>query len=366
MLALASAMPLQAKLTSLSVALRQQRDTILNDWLKTLRIGKEKPGAALSDEQLRDHFGELLEDLCNQLEVPLTEESEISALRHAEVHGDLRWAQGYKLPELIREIAALRTVVVAAVVQHGHAHFDLRVQSLANIIVHRFFDALVVESVSFFATLAQDAATLLQRQQLAQELHDSACQTLQGAVMKLAVASARLDPELKSEFDGVTALLTQGLRDVRSIVHGLVAEVRDFEQGLPAALAAFGAQLSGVVPCAVVCDPGVSVPAKHAFQLFRIVQEAANNACKHAQPGQITISLTATDTDYRLQVHDNGRGFDSTQKAPGIGLFNMQQRARAIGAELRIESSSGTGTTVTCVLAKSALNAPRTTPPAAS
>ena len=59
-------------------------------------------------------------DLCNQLEVPLTEASEISALKHAEIHGDARWTQGYKLPELIREVAALRTVVIAAVVAHGH------------------------------------------------------------------------------------------------------------------------------------------------------------------------------------------------------------------------------------------------------
>lgn len=154
---------LQLKLTTLAAALRVEREKILTDWLATLRIGMEKPGATLTDAELRDHFADLLEDLCNQLELPLTETSELSALKHAETHGDMRWVQSYKLPEIIREIAALRTVVIAVVVAHGHTRLRLQEQSLANIIVHRFFDALVVESATFFAALAQDAALLQER-----------------------------------------------------------------------------------------------------------------------------------------------------------------------------------------------------------
>lgn len=90
---------------------------------------------------------------------------------------------------MIREIAALRTVIVAAVVSHGAPRLTLHEQSLANIVVHRFFDALVLESATFFATLSQDAAVIREQQHLAEELHDSACQTLQAALLELATVS---------------------------------------------------------------------------------------------------------------------------------------------------------------------------------
>lgn len=153
----------------------------------------------LTDTELRNHFAALLEDLCDQLEVPLTEASEISALKHAEAHGDTRWSQGYKLPELIREIAALRTVIIRAVVAHDYSSFTMHERSLANIIVHRFFDALVVESATFFASLSDDAILLQERQRVAQELHDSACQTLLGATLELAAIGQKLDPATAKE-----------------------------------------------------------------------------------------------------------------------------------------------------------------------
>src|ERR1044072_3491731 len=60
-----SAMDLQPKLSHLAAALREDREKLLSEWLGTLRIGMEKPGAVLTDAELRNHFGDLLEDLCN-------------------------------------------------------------------------------------------------------------------------------------------------------------------------------------------------------------------------------------------------------------------------------------------------------------
>lgn len=76
----------QPKLTALALALRAERGKIIANWLGTLRIGIEKPGHWLTDTELKNHFGSLLEDLCNQLEMLLTEASEFSALKHAESH----------------------------------------------------------------------------------------------------------------------------------------------------------------------------------------------------------------------------------------------------------------------------------------
>lgn len=151
-------------------------------------------------------------------------------------------------------------------------------------------------------------------------------------------------------------MLTQSLNDIRTIARGLAAVVRRFEHGLPGALEEFGAELSRVVSCQVSCDPGVEIPAKQSFHLFRIAQEAAGNACKHARPTRISMTVTGTGDAFELRVRDDGCGFDpAASTATGIGLHNMEQRARAIGAVFKVESKPGAGTTVTCILPKSAV-----------
>lgn len=334
-------MTLQLKLKTLAVALRDDRDKLLDEWLGTLRIGMERPGAVLTDVELRDHFADLLEDLCHQLEVPLTEASEISALKNAENHGDARWVLGYKLPELIREVAALRTVVIAAVVAHGSSRYSLHEQSLANIIVHRFFDALVVESVSFFT------------QRVSQELHDGACQTVVGVAFKLDVICRELKPALAKQLKSLIGILNLTVADIRNISHGFVASAPRLEHGLPFALKEFGTELSRLISCEVQCDPELNIPPEQSLQFYRIAQEASENARRHARPKKISITLIDNGEAFELRVRDDGCGFDPTvQTTSGIGLCSMQERARRMSALLIIESEPGAGTTITCTLPK--------------
>jgi len=334
-------MDLQLKLTTLAAALREDRDRLLDEWLGTLRIGMEKPGAVLTDVELRDHFADLLEDLCNQLEAPLTEATEISALKNAENHSDARWALGYKLSELIRELAALRTVVIATVVEHGSSRLSLHEQSLANIIVHRFFDALVVESATFFT------------ERVARELHDGPCQTVVGVVLKLHVICRTLKPSLAKQLKSLIRILNLTIADIRKISHGFVASAPRLEHGLSFALKEFGAELSHHISCEVQCDPELDFPPEQSLQFYRIAQEAAENARRHARPKKISITFTGKDEDFELRVRDDGCGFDPTgQTTSGIGLCSMQERARRMGALLLIESEPGAGTTITCTLPK--------------
>jgi signal transduction histidine kinase len=85
--------------------------------------------------------------------------------------------------------------------------------------------------------------------------------------------------------------------------------------------------------------------------LFRIAQEALNNALKHAAPHRIGIGIDLAGGSTKLTVRDDGIGFDpSSPQATSkrLGLTSMRERAEALGGELRIESSPGGGTTV-CV-----------------
>ena len=85
--------------------------------------------------------------------------------------------------------------------------------------------------------------------------------------------------------------------------------------------------------------------------MFRIVQEAVNNAVRHSQAGEIKILLDGTDDLLRLRVVDDGIGIDSlSDRRTGIGLNTMAYRAGLINADLRIERLDQGGTEVKCTV----------------
>jgi signal transduction histidine kinase len=85
--------------------------------------------------------------------------------------------------------------------------------------------------------------------------------------------------------------------------------------------------------------------------LYRIAQEAVNNALKHAGARRIRVSLSRGTGALRLQIKDNGRGLPTAQRPnSGLGLEIMRHRAHVIGASLEVDSRSNEGVTVTCTL----------------
>ncbi len=86
------------------------------------------------------------------------------------------------------------------------------------------------------------------------------------------------------------------------------------------------------------------------YNLLRITQEAVNNAVKHASCRTIEVGLQSTADRLRLSIHDDGVGLgdhDSDHPQPGhYGLIGMRERANQIGADLRLRSAPGEGTTI--------------------
>ncbi|MCP4593458.1 MAG: sensor histidine kinase, partial [bacterium] len=83
-------------------------------------------------------------------------------------------------------------------------------------------------------------------------------------------------------------------------------------------------------------------------ELYRIAQEALNNALKHAGASQVTLSVRFAEDSVTLEVTDNGQGFDpaDVQGKAGLGLISMRERAEKIGGQLTIHSAPGEGTRV--------------------
>ena len=104
--------------------------------------------------------------------------------------------------------------------------------------------------------------------------------------------------------------------------------------------------------CSVECDPSVRIADNNtALHLYRIAQEAINNAVKHGKAQSIVVTLTRSNGILSLVVKDDGAGFPKSEvKSNGIGLRVMNYRAGMIGASLSIENQSTGGTIVSCHL----------------
>lgn len=80
--------------------------------------------------------------------------------------------------------------------------------------------------------------------------------------------------------------------------------------------------------------------------LIRIIQECLNNAIKHAQPENITISMDFQDDQLEIRIKDDGKGFDTSQESSGSGMFNLKNRMATIGGNIQVQSIIGKGTDI--------------------
>src|SRR5205814_1319923 len=136
-----------------------------------------------------------------------------------------------------------------------------------------------------------------------------------------------------------------------SLSHGL-APVALVDDGLMTALTSLAenTRRGGTVRCVFDClEPVRVTDAEIADHLYRIAQEAVNNALKHAAPLEIRIALECRDHALVLEVDDDGDGFSETAlSADGIGLRVMRYRARLIDGDLGIGSPPAGGTRISC------------------
>jgi signal transduction histidine kinase len=200
---------------------------------------------------------------------------------------------------------------------------------------------------------AQELAVVRERERLARELHDSVTQSLYSLTL-LAEAGQRLigagDQKRVEEYLGrLGDISQQALKEMRLLVHQLRPLVLKRE-GL---VGAVQERLDAVekragVDARLLVEGAVTLPASVEDELYRIAQEALNNALKHAAPTAVRVTIRAEDKRLCLVVEDNGRGFDpqSAGSEGGLGLISIRERTQKLGGTLEIISAPGKGTTV--------------------
>ncbi len=185
------------------------------------------------------------------------------------------------------------------------------------------------------------------------DLHDGLGQQLTAVEILCAGLKEDLaaNPRLAKQAERIGRLLRESIGQVRSLARGLVP-VKDDPDALWASLIELAERTNapGRLECHLDCPVMVPVAnSQVAGHLFRIAQEAVNNALKHSRAKRIILSLARGADGLELSVADNGRGF-TPAKGRGMGLQVMQHRASVIGAELTVETKPGQGTTIRCRL----------------
>ncbi|ACB74834.1 hybrid sensor histidine kinase/response regulator [Opitutus terrae] len=193
-----------------------------------------------------------------------------------------------------------------------------------------------------------------EQHRIGQDLHDGLGQQLTAIEMMCASLKADVavaQPELTKQVERICAALREAVSHTRSMARGLVP-VKDEPEALWASLIELAERTTalGRATCRLDCPEPVLVTNNVvAGHLYRIAQEAVNNAIKHSGATEVVISLACHDGELRLGIVDNGRGLARTKSA-GMGLQVMKHRARVIGAELEVESKSGKGVAIACTL----------------
>ena len=189
---------------------------------------------------------------------------------------------------------------------------------------------------------------------MGQDLHDGLCQQLVSLGFDTTSLEQQLTARAVPEVAAVQKMgqvLDDAIAEARALARGLFP-VQLEADGLSLALRQLAAGVSARarVRCRVDCPQAVLVRDNAvATHLYRIAQEAVNNAVKHSRAASILIELKTHQNRIELKVSDNGIGIPvSRTPAGGMGMHIMNYRAQAIGGTLSIERAAGHGTIVSC------------------
>jgi PAS domain S-box-containing protein len=195
-----------------------------------------------------------------------------------------------------------------------------------------------------------------EQRRIAQDLHDGLGQLLVGTIhlvnhLQQDLANKSI-PEAR-RLSRIMEVINEAIWQTRSLAKGL-HPVESEPNGLMSALDSLAIRTQKLVgiPCQFICPRSVLVANNEvATHLFRIAQEAVNNAIKHGRPRQIQIRLAAVRGRTSLAITDDGTGMlVSARKPAGMGLRIMHYRARMIGGSFSVQTGVAGGTTIVCAV----------------
>lgn len=208
-----------------------------------------------------------------------------------------------------------------------------------------------------------------ERRRVVRELHDQVGQNLTALDLSLATLRSHLERrglrDLQEQIEGSFSLLEQTNESIRELMLDLRPSVLD-DYGLLSALRWYGSRFASRTGIEVRVSGSERVAQRlspHVENaLFRIAQEALNNAAKHAQADRVWIDLRSNERKVRLVIRDDGVGFDPHKlevKKDSWGMLTMRERAESVGALCHFESAPMEGTWVAVDVPKELVSSPQ-------
>ncbi len=198
---------------------------------------------------------------------------------------------------------------------------------------------------------AEQGVIIEERQRLARDLHDAITQSLYGVTL---FARSGVDALEEGNFEKAAETLQEvernalsALKEMRLLLHQLqplALEQGGLRQAVDSRLNQVERRL-GIQATLAIAD-GLKLRPWAKESIYRIITEALNNSLKHADASEVNVTLRENQGLIRLEVHDNGRGFDPARPKTGMGIKNMHERATMLQGELTLISIPEGGTTV--------------------
>ena len=191
-----------------------------------------------------------------------------------------------------------------------------------------------------------------ERLRIARNLHDDLGQQVTALRLRLVELASAVPSEIR---DAAVARITEMLHQLDRRLHFVASELRPttLDLGIVTAMEQFVREWSETFGIAgAFHSAGIeagALPPHVETHLYRIAQEALNNAAKYAAASQVTVMLERRDDGIVLVIEDDGRGFDlavARSRRECLGLVGMRERAQIVGGRLEVETSPGNGTAI--------------------
>ncbi len=202
-----------------------------------------------------------------------------------------------------------------------------------------------------------------QRLRISRDLHDNIGSQLTfiiSSLDNLKFGFPKMEQKLSEKLSGIGAFTTQTIYELRDTIWAMNKTDISFEDLQSritnfidqAKVAASGIQFQFQYGKEI--NPQYTFSSVAGINIYRVIQEAVNNAIKYASPQTVKVVIEEVENAFQIVIQDDGKGFNEKEVAMGNGLHNMQKRARELGGTLQIISEEGSGSTIQLTVPKTA------------
>ncbi len=244
-------------------------------------------------------------------------------------------------------------VLVAGVCNNASDYDEADVRQMTMVLEGMWLHILKTRSEKKMGRLERQimAVREAERANIGRVLHDDLGSHLSGVELLSKALKRNLEnenPKRAEQLESIRELIVDATEKTRRLARGLYP-VHIIESGLEAAIEELAVEIETMF--CVSCELSFNGAAEYldnniAGHIYYIIREAAVNAARHGRPDIIGITMNRDSDLLEVKIIDNGAGFDTLSTRKGMGLHTMEYRAKAIGADLRIESTSYSGTII--------------------